>query len=243
MKTISKNFAITPLVILLLFHNTDTFAENALLLSLKYEIIINSKHKLTTSIRYNYDEYPEYLLSETLTKSSKNTPPKLKITSTTISKYLLSKSPILVSQEIDFIQGDVRIISTSRLLNDSSLVANVIVFTNDKQVDTFSLTNKATNLYDIPIIIFLVSTNNLSSTSEIPIFYDNQITNISLKKTSSTSPNRPKEILKFKKISGLNVLDSFRVSNVVVGIFTNAYVEGKLVDLSIVRRSEVERKD
>lgn len=236
-----KNLTTTMIAILILFRSNHVFAENALLFSLEYEIIVNSKHRFITSIRYDYDEYPKYLLSETLVKSSKNTPPKLKITSTTISKYSLSPNLNLVSQDIDFMQGDIRIVSTSKLLNNSLLITSGIVFTNQKEFSEVSLTNKAINFYDIPAIIFVVSTNDLSSVSEISIFYDNQITNASLKSISSDGSSRPKEILKFKKISGLNILDSFRVSNVVVGIFTNAYVEGKLIDLRIVRKSEVEK--
>ncbi|MCX8029268.1 MAG: hypothetical protein N2712_04645 [Brevinematales bacterium] len=225
--------SILSLIICLLVLNS-TFGTNYIILSLDYSVLVDGKYRYLTSVRYNYDEYPRYLTSEVLTKTLKGVPARYQITSTVTSKYSLGNTTNVLEQEFSLEFGDREIFGF--LTNNNREGFRLDMFMNaDDTTYVISISTNYMNFFDIPLFMFFISDKDLSKLSDFLVLYNLSFTNISLKKHmqfDSASISK-RNFVKFKKISGFNVIDRFSFDKITLGLFTNIFVEGRLVDARI----------
>ncbi|MFN4244828.1 MAG: hypothetical protein ACK4F9_01585 [Brevinematia bacterium] len=215
-------------------------AGNEFILSLDYQILVNEKYNLFVSINYDFSGYPEFIDSTVVSKSLKGVPLKYHISSITTSRYSNDIYPRLIFHKVNFLQGDLEV--KQNTFFDKS--KGIEVYSSFKKEGKFFTTNFSINYiecFDIPGLLFFISINGLSNVKSFCLFYSQSFTNIYLTNLSEFNKfgDLSDEFVRFKNVGGLTLVDRFKFSNVSIGIFTNAYVEGKLVDLKIIDRSEL----
>jgi hypothetical protein len=191
-------------LMLLLSLPTFAFSDNYILF-ITYDIIINSKYKYQTVIKYDYENLKDGVVkSEVMTKPLKGTPPYLHIYSSQTSSF--DRSGNLQSSHIKFSHGDL-----------------------EKE---FSFTNEVNQkVYDLSSFVWVFSKNSLGNS--MYLLYGEILTNVSFT-NSPNGYIYGNNIIKVKRISELSVIDRFILKEVNIGKFTNAAAEGKLVDIRLI---------
>lgn len=230
-------------VLIILGIVVNSFSEERLLIVyMSYETFVNDKYGYLTGITYDYLDYPNSVTITTTTKSLKGVPPKYQISSTTTSKLYLDPSPKLYSQKVVFSQGNFE--SVEQVMLDQHK-GTLIKASYSTPLKTFS-TNFKTNFidcFDIPSLLLFISDKKISDFPGFTLLVNSIFTNIYLTNITQVDEfgNIGKDFVRFKKVSDLNVVDRFRISDVIVGVFTNVSVEGRLVDIKIVRESDIKQ--
>lgn len=221
------------------------FSEKLVLVSLNYEVVVDGKYNFLTSINYDLGDYPSSLGSTTITKSLKGVPLKYQLTSTTVSKYLLTPFPRLYTYKAKLYQGNTEIVENMIVDQSKGTKVFISVKQGEKQFSTNLFTNYV-ECFDLPLVMFFISDKEVSKlSSSIVLYYSTFLTNVSLTNLSLVDEfgNVSDEFVKFKKISDLNVVDRFKLKNVILGVLTNVQVEGRLVDAKIVNQTELLKKN
>ncbi len=192
------------LSLFLILVSSFVFAENYILLAV-YEFLVDSKYRYQTLIKYDYEMISEGVIkSEVVTKSLRGVPPYLNIHSSQISFF--DKSGNINFSRISFYHGK---------------LSNELHFTN----------NGVQKVFDVSSLVWILSKEGLDG--NVNIYYNGEVKNISL--TNSTSGYvYGNNWMKVKKVSDLTLVDRFFLRGVVIGKFTNASVEGRLVDLKLI---------
>lgn len=215
-------------------------AERLFIVYLAYETFINGKYGYLTGITYDYLDYPNSVNIVTITKSLRGVPPKYQIFSTTTSKFILTPSPRLYSQKINFSQGSFESLENVILDQHKGTLMRISYNTPLKT----SSTNVRTNFidcFDLPSLLLFIADKKISDFPSFTVYVNSTFTNIYLTNILQVDDfgNISGDFVKFKKVSDLTVVDRFRISGVVVGVFTNVSVEGRLVDVKVVRESDI----
>ncbi len=212
------------------------FRVYGVIVSMDYEVLIDGKYNFLTSINYDFGEYPKFLNATVVSKSLKGVPPRYQLSSTTVSKSYIDIYPKLYFYKVKFLQGNVEIIESAVFGENKNVEMSLYI---KKGKGTFS-TNFFTNhveCFDIPGLLFFISSNGVSNLKNFTVFYSMNFTNVYLTNLTEFDKfgNVSDEFVRFKKVGDLTVVDRFRLKNISVGLFTNVYIEGRLVDLKITK--------
>ncbi|MGB9620871.1 MAG: hypothetical protein ACP5PT_07840 [Brevinematia bacterium] len=206
---------------------------NIVIFSLDYATVVNEKYTFLTSIKYSYEEYPEFLYAEYVTKSLRGVPFKYDIGSSGFSKIFLRDGGYVVSYKVSFKQGDLRI--KESFSNDKNKGFSLKISYSDGRITNYS--SEFIQVLDIPSLLFFLSKSDLDYVLNYNIFYGGSITNLYATNINSLEyswDEEKKNFLRFKKISDKLVIDRFRFEGVTLGIFTNATIEGRLFDAKVI---------
>lgn len=219
-------------------------AEKLTLVSLEYEITVNSKYRFLVSVNYNFDEYPNTLTSTVLAKSRKGTPPKYQLLSTTTSVYKLEEKPTLSLQNTKIIQGETEIKQTTSADKSKGIKISLLI-SNASNSSKYEFLTNYVECFDIPSLLYFISDKEISSLKNLTLLYNSSLTNIYLTNLLEVdmTENIRNEFVKFKKISDLTVADKFKLNNVTFALFTNVQIEGRLVDAKVTSEKVIRNKD
>lgn len=238
MKVLMLPFWYLLFVLFLSVNFYATTNTNILILSLNYTTSVNNKYTFLTSIKYDYEEYPETLKTEFVTKSLKGVPYKYQINSSGNSITFLQGGGYIKNYKISFKQGDLEILEN--FSNDKHNGIKVKVSFKNGNSTNYSL--DFDEVLDIPSILFFLSISNLKEILSYKVLYGGTITNLYVTNITSLEyrfDNEEKSFIRFKKISDKSVVDRFRIEGITIGVFTNATVEGRLVDARIINENVI----